>query len=45
MDKSKIETLSTEDMIKICAGLTKEGVLFTCKRDSMTWVIILTGGY
>lgn len=43
--ESTIRTLSTGDMIEICAGLVKAGVQFKCQRDSMTWVITTTGGF
>lgn len=45
MEKSTIRTLTIADMIEITIGLTKAGVMFHVKKDSMTWVITFTGGY
>ena len=41
-----IEAKTLDDMIAICAGLTKEGCTYDCKKSSDDiWIIKLTGGY
>ena len=40
-----IEAKNIEDMIKICAGLVKEGCTFDCTYNGDVWIIRLTGGY
>jgi len=39
----KVETI--EELVKIIAGLVKEGVTFTASKQGGRWEIELTGGY
>jgi hypothetical protein len=43
--ESKVQTASTEDMIKITAGYVREGIQFVTTNQNGTWIITLTGGY
>lgn len=41
----KIEAETIEEMVKITAGLVREGVNFSAKKTDNKWIIELTGGF